>query len=206
MHAVRASAITDLAWLRAQFEAAGRVYRTASPPLRATLWWYSASSVLVAPSTERLVRTGDAVDPALAATVLLLKPDGTPIEAACDSVIGSGAAVVGPRLGDALGAAIDAVVAVAEVSERAMWAIASDSLANRLNWAGASDELVGELAAAIGARLPVPRFFDVGGQRVVRRASCCLIYETPGGQKCTSCPRQDPQERDRRIRTALGLP
>jgi ferric iron reductase protein FhuF len=29
----------------------------------------------------------------------------------------------------------------------------------------------------------------------VRRASCCLVYELPGGPLCTSCPRRLPAER-----------
>ncbi|MGH3879545.1 MAG: (2Fe-2S)-binding protein, partial [Actinophytocola sp.] len=60
-----------------------------------------------------------------------------------------------------------------------------------------------DLAASAGP-LPVPRYVTVAGTRAVRRASCCLIYEAPGQQKCVSCPRQHPAERDRRLRAALG--
>ncbi|HEY0453150.1 (2Fe-2S)-binding protein, partial [Actinophytocola sp.] len=33
---------------------------------------------------------------------------------------------------------------------------------------------------------------------------CCLIYQAPGEQKCVSCPRQHPDDRYRRLRSALG--
>jgi hypothetical protein len=52
--------------------------------------------------------------------------------------------------------------------------------------------------------MPVPRYVSVHGTRVVRRASCCLIYEAPGERKCVSCPRQHPSERRLRLEAQLG--
>ena len=50
-------------------------------------------------------------------------------------------------------------------------------------------------SALPGAPLPAPRYVDVGRARFVRRASCCLVVETPSGSLCTSCPRRPPVER-----------
>jgi hypothetical protein len=96
-----------------------------------------------------------------------------------------------------------AVASASGAAPRALWAIATDSLANRVLWAGGA----GEHAVALAAdeRFPVPRYVEVGGQRAVRRASCCLVYEAPGQQKCVSCPRQKPDDRLRRLRAALGV-
>ena len=84
-------------------------------------------------------------------------------------------------------------------SPRALWAIATDSLANRVLWAGGAESVARMVAAAVGPELPVPRYVEVSGRLVVRRASCCLIYQAPGMEKCTSCPRQTPAERLRRL-------
>ncbi|WP_158726625.1 (2Fe-2S)-binding protein [Tomitella fengzijianii] len=34
-----------------------------------------------------------------------------------------------------------------------------------------------------------------GGLRIVRRSSCCLLFQAPGQGKCVSCPRRSPGER-----------
>jgi hypothetical protein len=97
---------------------------------------------------------------------------------------------------------VDAVTEASGASPRALWAIASDSLANRVLWAGGG--AAEAVALAADERFPTPRYVEVAGQRVVRRVSCCLVYESPGQQKCVSCPRQLPDDRLRRLRAALG--
>ncbi|TDP97394.1 (2Fe-2S)-binding protein [Labedaea rhizosphaerae] len=194
-----AAAVTDDAWLSAQLAATGTLYRTGDQEVRGVLWWYSVSSVLLGACVDPLVRTGVAVDPGPAHCTLYVHPDGRVLDARSTRVAGDGVTVLGPLLADALGVAIDAVARLSGARARALWAIATDSLANRMLWAGASEALTSELARAVGPALPAPRWVEVGGRTVVRRASCCLIYLTPGNAKCASCPRQRPEERRRRL-------
>lgn len=166
------------------------------------LWWYSVSSVLLGPPVGSVARGGPVADPALASVVLYLHPDGRVLDARSTAEVAL--PEVGSRLRDALSTAIGEVAGASGAPEPALWAIATDSLANQVLWAGAGPEVATELAAAVGPPLPVPRYVSVGGTAVVRRASCCLIYQAPGQSKCVSCPRQHPDERARRLRAALG--
>lgn len=196
---VPAVAITDAGWLGDQLTATARRYRLEEPATVGVLWWYSASSVLLGPLAESVSRGRPPADPALTATTLYLHRDGRVLDAVAGEVAGE----VAERLSAMLDSAIGAVVAVSGAAQRALWAIATDSLANRVLWAGGSPDVATALAAA-DPRLPAPRYVEVGRSRVVRRASCCLIYQAPGEAKCTSCPRQPPEERLRRLRAALG--
>ena len=163
-----------------------------------TLWWYSASSVLVAPTVESLLVTGTALDPRRVA--VYVHPDGRMLAARSDAVCSP----AGPALAEVIGGFADLLATALGTSTRAFWAIATDSLANRVLWAGGTGETAVELAAGVGASLPVPRFVSVRGQQVVRRASCCLVYRAAGAAKCVSCPRQYPEERAARLRAAFG--
>lgn len=187
-----ASAITVAGWLDAQLDAAARRYRLARRPALGVLWWYSASSVLLGPPVEGF-------DPALDSVTLYLHSDGRILDARSDSLLGNDVAKLGRRLEEALSVCVDAVVRCTGAAPRALWAIATDSLANRVLWAGLPPVAAERLAAAVGSTLPAPRYLSVGGRLVVRRASCCLIYEAPEQAKCTSCPRQTPEERLRRL-------
>jgi hypothetical protein len=165
-----------------------------------TIWWYSASSVLVAPTLENLARAEHPLDPALTAMSLDLLDDG--------SIVGAHSARplqgdVGAAFAEAIEAAVASLSAVTGAHSPALRAIATDSIANRLLWMGAP-ALAEPLVTSIGARMPRPRYVDVAGTPVVRRASCCLIYHATGQDKCVSCPRQPPAERERRLRSALG--
>jgi hypothetical protein len=192
--AVPATAITDPAWLTEQLAATGRRYRLHRAASVGVLWWYSASSVLLGPPAESL-------DPALDAVTLFLHPDGRVLDARSSNAVAAGA--LGERLRGALSTAISAVSSASGASVPTLRAIATDSLANRVLWAGGSPDVAVDLAASVGF-LPAPRYVSVGGTRVVRRASCCLIYLAPGQQKCVSCPRQHPDDRDRRLRETLS--
>lgn len=200
---VPASAITDPDWLAAQLDANARRFRLPGRPANGVLWWYSASSVLLGPPAETYVRGGPAADPALASLTLFLHADGRVLDARSDATLDADLKLFGRRAELALSAAIDAIAATSGAPVPALWAIATDSLANRVLWAGGEPATARALAAAIGGRLPVPRYVEVAGTRVVRRASCCLIYQAPDQQKCTSCPRQHPEDRQRRLRAAL---
>ncbi len=192
-----ATAVTDPNWLSAQLAATARRYRLDRPATVGVLWWYSASSVLLGPPVESLVRGGPVLDPALAAVTLFVHPDGRVLDARSAGVVPAG--TLGERLASALSTAIGAVSAASGARPRALWAIATDSLANRVLWAGGAPAVATGLAASAGS-LPAPRYVSVDGVRVVRRASCCLIYEAPGEAKCVSCPRQHPDDRYRRLR------
>jgi hypothetical protein len=179
--------ITDPGWLGAQVDAAGRRYRLANRPALGVLWWYSASSVLLGLLVAER-------DPRLDHVTLLVHSDGRLLDARSDRALADPG-----TLGDALSVPIDAVARATGARRRALWAIATDSLANRVLWAGGSPGEALRLAALVGPELPTPRYVNVSGRLVVRRASCCLIYLAPGEPKCVSCPRQTPEERVRRL-------
>lgn len=202
MTAVPATAVTDPHWLRAQLELTARRYGDASNRVLGTIWWYSASSVLVAPALEAWAATGRPLDPALAAVTLEVAADGRLLDARSCRPLGGGLPELARALGGALAEAIAVLAPIAGARSGALRAIATDSIANRLLWAG-TPERAAPLIAATGIGLPPPRYVEVGSNLVVRRASCCLIYHV-GEPKCVSCPRQPPAERARRLRSSLG--
>ncbi|MEU4313750.1 (2Fe-2S)-binding protein [Nocardia sp. NPDC024068] len=113
-----------------------------------------------------------------------------------DETAGTAAtAEVAVALRATLGAVIERLAAVSGVREPALWAVVTDVIAS---WAvDAGEPGVGRrLADALGTELPEPRFVDVAGRTFVRRASCCLVYEAPGCEKCVSCPKRRPEERE----------
>ena len=196
---VPATAITEPVWLAEQLDAAARRYRLDRRATVGVLWWYSASTVLLGPPVESLIATGVAADPDLSSVTLYLHADGRLLHATSDAVLGNDPGKLGRRIEETLSTSIDAVAAASGAPPRALWAIATDSLANRVLWAGGTPAVAHRLARAIGPLLPPPRYVEVGGQTIVRRASCCLVYEVAGCEKCTSCPRQPPDERLRRV-------
>lgn len=202
--------ITDLEWMAERLRLARALYGPAPQRVLGTVWWYSTSSVLVAPPLEALLHTGRAIDPALDAMTLQIHPDGRLVDVHSSRRFDGDAAALGKAMGAALAAAIASVSSACGAGERALWAIAADSIANRALWAG---QAVGDVDRAlavvdtitdgIGPALPRPRFERYGERVVVRRVSCCLIDKATGLPKCASCPNQHPDERARRIRAAL---
>jgi ferric iron reductase protein FhuF len=187
---------------------AARAARQATDDLRvlATVWWYSASSVLLTPPLAGLV-TGVPLSGRLDDLTLSVLPDGLPVAATSQAPAGE----LGRELRTTLGAVIPAIAAAGHLRERPLWAIATDSLATVLLTLGralgdvaTATGLAAPLAAAIGPVLPSPRYEDVGGSRFVRRASCCLLHRLPGGPVCTSCPRRPPAERQLLLRDTAG--
>jgi hypothetical protein len=215
-----ATLLADPEWVRARIGGAAKLYGCARPEVLGTIWWYSLSSVLVAPAVESLLTAapgGRALDPApagravpadpsLDAMELDLLADGRFLGARSTRPLSGGLPELGAALAGTLGAAITTVAAVTGARARALGAIATDSIGNRLLWTPDPERAMAmaePLVAAIGLDLPKPRFVRVGRTPAVRRASCCLIYEV-GNPKCVSCPRQTPAERDARLRAALG--
>jgi ferric iron reductase protein FhuF len=171
--------------------------RVADRRVAATVWWYSASTVLLTPALAGLT-TGLPLSGRLADTSMVFRADGLPV-AAVSSATGDD---VAGELRETLAVAVAAVAVAGRMRERSLWAIATDSIANQLLALGralgdvpAATAHAAPLAAAIGSPLPVPRYEDVEGARFTRRASCCLMLELPGGALCTSCPRRTPADR-----------
>jgi ferric iron reductase protein FhuF len=176
---------------------AARTPGAVEPRVAATVWWYSASAVLLTPSLAGLV-TGMPLSARPTDLSVSFRPGGLPVAATSSAR----SADLGPELRELLTTVIGAVAEVGGMRERPLWAIATDALAGQLLALGraigdvpAVTRLAAPIAAAVGAPLPVPRYVDVAGTRFVRRASCCLVYRLPGGPLCTSCPRRPPAER-----------
>jgi ferric iron reductase protein FhuF len=204
---VPAALLADPAWTAQVLDARAPRGRAVDRRVLATVWWYSASSVLVTPPLAGLV-AGIPLSARLDDLSVALLPGAVPIAA----LAGAGVPDPAPDLRASLEAVVAAVAEAGGMREPPLWAIATDSLANRLldlgRAAGDPAAVTGRaraLAEAIGDALPVPRFEDVGGARFTRRASCCLLVELPSGSMCTSCPRRPPAERRALLeRTARG--
>ena len=195
--AVPATVLADPEWTAELLAARAPRQGTGDRRVLATVWWYSASSVLLTPSLAGLV-TGVPLSARLADTSIFLFSGGLPVAAVAAA---PGNDLAG-ELRESLAAGIAAVAEAGRMRERPLWAIATDSVANRLLALGralgdvpAATALAAPLGAAVGAPLPVPRYVDVDGARFTRRASCCLLYRVPHEPMCTSCPRRPPTER-----------
>lgn len=223
------SVLTDPQWLARRVEDTGRRWSHGDPRVNGTLWWYSASSSLVAAPLTILLAAGAAPDPRPARISVSLQPNGYLKAARSDRLL-----TTVEQFADALHQAFaEMICALAEVSgaaPRALWAIATDSVGNRALEAGreVGDAIVATSPIAdraVGAPgraddgadrgmalartvcrpplLPV-RYVDVDGpersRRFVRRSSCCLIYVATDGDKCVSCPRRTPDDRREQLR------
>jgi ferric iron reductase protein FhuF len=194
---VPATHLADPGWTADRVTALGQRYRSDDRRVLATVWWYSASAVLLSPALAGRA-VGRPLSARLADTTLSALAGGTLVAATSAARGGDLAA----ELRAALAAAIGAVAEAGGVRPRPLWAIAADSIGNRLLALGRAlgdvpgvTALAGPLAAAVGDPLPVPRYVDVAGVRFVRRVSCCLLYRLPPEPLCTSCPRRPAAER-----------
>lgn len=194
--------LTDPRWLAARVSDTGRRWAHDDPRVNATLWWYSASSSLVAAPLTMLLTSGVAPDPRPDRLTVSLQANGYLRAARSDRVLTSVAAFA-QALCEAHEAVIASLARVSGAAPRALWAIASDSIAGRALDAGraAGDPARGcELARDVvrPPLLPV-RYVDVEGpgdtRRFVLRGSCCLIYVATAGDKCAGCPRRTPADR-----------
>ncbi|QNG19535.1 hypothetical protein G4H71_17215 [Rhodococcus triatomae] len=204
-----ATDMLDPDWMRRRVEDTARRWGSDDARVNGTLWWYSASSTLVAERLAAVLAGRPIPDPDMSPAQCFLRENGylggmlttrttTPAE-------------LGARLTAALTPLIDVLAEVSGASPRALWAITTDSVANR-SFDGSpgdrdrasevAEKVVADMRAA-GAAAPMPRFVDIhdrwGRIRYTRRSSCCLIYETPGSGKCVSCPRQSPEIRREKL-------
>ncbi|MFE3192950.1 (2Fe-2S)-binding protein [Nocardia sp. NPDC059240] len=105
---------------------------------------------------------------------------------------------IGQALRHTLSRVIPVVAEVSGAGVPSLWAIVADAIGNRALDIGAA-EAGARLARDVAGRLPVPRFQDVGGRTFVRRISCCLVFEVPGCEMCTSCPKRPAPEREAKL-------
>lgn len=199
--------LTDPEWLAQRVLDTGRRWDHRDRRVNGTLWWYSASSSLVAAPLMMLLTAGVAPDPRPGSVTLSLQPNGYLRAVRSDRLLPTVEAFA-DALVEAHSAVIAALAEVSGAAPRALWAIASDSIGNRALEAGRSvgSPVVGvELAgAACVAPLLTPRYIDAEGSErsrtFVRRSSCCLIYVATNGDKCVSCPRRTPEDRHAQLR------
>ncbi|MET8316584.1 (2Fe-2S)-binding protein [Rhodococcus erythropolis] len=228
---VPAVLMTDPQWLAARVADTAERWGSADSRVNGTLWWYSASSTLTGIPIGTGMVTGFAADPSLDGGRIFLRDNGYLGGFAAGSVIpiSRSVAELGHAMFRSLSPVIEVLAEVSGVRQQALWAIATDSIANRsLDAAGSARERGSAFAAGLidvlrgeNPGIPVPRFVDVdrnesvvrvsnpltpvasGRRRFTQRASCCLIYEVPGEGKCTSCPKRAPEDRVRALATLV---
>ncbi len=221
------TALCDEEWLALRVADTVRRWDCPDDRTAGTLWWYSASVTMTGAAPAMLLAAGVAPDPDPHRAACTLTDYGYLASVRAGRLL-PGADAYGRALGPALERVIAPLARVSGASERALWAIAADALANQALAAGREAGRVAE-AGALAVRLarepmPAPRFTDVlqyrpgttdgdvallpadpaaaepeGALRVVRRCSCCLIYQAPGEDKCVSCPRRRPDDRARAL-------
>ncbi|WP_454196845.1 (2Fe-2S)-binding protein [Nocardia sp. Marseille-Q1738] len=186
--------LTRPEWLAERIAEMGHSWGTTSPRIAGTLWWCMVASALVEQIARAYAQDEPAPEAALDRLDCAVRPDGG-IERV--HILADGGAPVGcaVALRDTLAAVIPPVAEVSGAGVPALWAIAADAIGNRALDAG-SPGAGARLAAEIGGKLPAPRFVEIGGRTFVRRISCCLVFEVPGCQMCTSCPKRPAAERN----------
>ncbi|WP_227981659.1 (2Fe-2S)-binding protein [Nocardia spumae] len=191
---VAGTKLTEPAWLAERVADMGISWGTGVSRVSGTLWWCMAASALVDPIIEAYVAGSPVPDPTLERLRCEMRPDGG-IERVVAPACGPGTAAA-TALGDTLRRIVPVLAEATGAGQAALWAIVADAIGNRAIDAGDPDAGA-RLAAEIGDRLPAPRFIDVESRTFVRRISCCLVYEVPGCQMCTSCPKRPAAERAR---------
>ncbi|MBF6170206.1 (2Fe-2S)-binding protein [Nocardia blacklockiae] len=191
--------LTRPQWLGERIADMGISWGTGNSRVAGTLWWCMAASSLVDPIATAYAEGRAAALPELEHLRCEIRPDGG-VERVlpADPVAGAepDPAAVGPALRNTLGRIIPAVAEVSGAGVASLWAIVADAIGNRALDAG-DGEAGARLAREVAGRLPVPRFTDVGARTFVRRISCCLVFEVPGCDMCTSCPKRPAAERRR---------
>ncbi|WP_330229704.1 (2Fe-2S)-binding protein [Nocardia sp. NBC_00508] len=186
--------LTRPEWLAARIAEMGHSWGTTSLRIAGTLWWCMVASALVEQIARAYAHDEPAPEAALDRLDCEVRPDGG-IERV--RMPADGGTTVGcvTAVHDTLAAVIPPVAEVSGAGVPSLWAIAADAIGNRALDAGSPDAGA-RLAAAIGGKLPAPRFIEIGGRTFVRRISCCLVFEVPGCQMCTSCPKRPAAERN----------
>ncbi|MFF0488080.1 (2Fe-2S)-binding protein [Nocardia sp. NPDC004068] len=190
--------LTRPRWLAERISDMGISWGTGDPRVSGTLWWCMAASSLVDPIVTALAAGEAAPEVELERIECEIRPDGG-VERILPADPRSAVSQGDSRLGAALHETLDRIIPhVAEVSTAgtpSLWAVVADAIGNRAIDAGNPDAGTA-LAREVAGRLPIPRFTDVATRTFVRRISCCLVFEVPGCQMCTSCPKRPPAERE----------
>ncbi|MFC9436603.1 (2Fe-2S)-binding protein [Nocardia sp. NPDC057030] len=194
MNTVPGRTLTQPDWLAARIAEMGHSWGTTSPRIAGTLWWCMVASALVEQIARAYARGERAVEPVLEHVDCEVRPDGgverIHLLAEPDEAVEPGTA-----LRETLAAVIGPVAEVSGAGVPSLWAIVADAVGNRALDAGSSDAGA-RLATEIGGKLPTPRFVEIGGRTFVKRISCCLVYEVPNCEMCTSCPKRPSAERE----------
>ncbi|GAD84530.1 hypothetical protein NCAST_24_01360 [Nocardia asteroides NBRC 15531] len=187
--------LTDPAWIAGRIGEMSRAWGTDAARVGGTLWWCMVASALVDQVTAAYAAGRPAPVAGLDDLDCAVRPDGG-IEHIRfrDHAAPGDPEAVGRALRETLNTLIPQVAAVSGAGIPALWAIVSDAIGNRALDAGAP-EVAPRLATEIGSRLLPPRFVTVGDRTFVKRLSCCLVYEVPGCDMCTSCPKRPAAER-----------
>ncbi|MEV6334863.1 (2Fe-2S)-binding protein [Nocardia vinacea] len=213
VNAVPGRTLTEPDWLSARIAEMGRSWGTTESRVSGTLWWCMVASALVEQLACAYANGEPAPEPFLDRLDCEVRPDGGIERVHIHPVAGAGVghgldadrgaphesdAALGhacaKALRETLAAVIGPVAAVSGAGVPSLWAIAADAIGNRALDAG-NPEAGARLAGEVGGKLPVPRFVDVDGRTFVRRISCCLVFEVPGCEMCTSCPKRPAAER-----------
>ncbi|WP_433710029.1 (2Fe-2S)-binding protein [Nocardia sp. CA-084685] len=209
MNTVPGRTLTEPDWLSARIAEMGRSWGAIEPRVSGTLWWCMVASALVEQLACAYANDKPAPEPFLDNLDCVVRPDGGIERVHIHAVAGRGAlgdsgapqesdAALGHACAEALretlAAVIGPVAAASGAGVPSLWAIAADAIGNRALDAG-NPEAGARLASQVGGKLPVPRFVDVDGRTFVRRISCCLVFEVPGCEMCTSCPKRPSAER-----------
>ncbi|GGK40232.1 Fe-S oxidoreductase [Nocardia camponoti] len=195
MSRVRGDVLAEPAFVERAIAAMSASWGTDAARVGGTLWWCMLASALVDPVIRaRLVNTAEPTM-ALDSIECELRPDG-----GIDRVYGT-ATTEPTALHQTLATVIDQVATVSGAGKAALWAVVADAIGNRaLDAAGTQAhgaKIATELAADIGT--PTPRFIEVNARTFVNRISCCLVFEVPTCEMCTSCPKRPKAERDARL-------
>lgn len=186
--------LTQPDWLAARIAEMGHSWGTTAPRIAGTLWWCMVASALVEQIARAYARDERAVEPVLDHFDCEVRPDGG-VERIQVLAEPGEPTEPGAALRETLAAVIGPVAEVSGASVPSLWAIVADAVGNRALDAG-SPAAGTRLATQIGGKLPIPRFVEVGGRTFVKRISCCLVFEVPNCEMCTSCPKRPATERE----------
>lgn len=195
MSVVPGTVLLDPQWLTERIADMGVSWGTGDSRVSGTLWWCMAASSLVDAVVGAQTGLKPDVDPVLERITCQVRPDGgiERVLPADDDRIA--AEPVGHALRHTLSRVIPVVAEVCGAGVASLWAIVADAIGNRALDVG-DQEAGARLARDVSGRLPVPRFSDIGGRTFVRRISCCLVFEVPGCEMCTSCPKRPAAQRE----------
>ncbi|MCU1640760.1 MAG: hypothetical protein JWN03_1035 [Nocardia sp.] len=198
MSEVPGTRLLDAQWLGERISEMGISWGTGDSRVSGTLWWCMAASSLVDPIVGAYAHGLPALDPTLERIGCEIRPDGgveRVLPLAGTAADEAPTESVGHALRHTLSRVVPVVAEVSGAGVASLWAIVADAIGNRALDAGAQ-ESGALLAREVAGRLPVPRFSDIGGRTFVRRISCCLVFEVPGCEMCTSCPKRPAAQRE----------